>query len=160
MQELLCKDTKQCRHQSPATKPAANYKSMSHYAAMSAHLAAKGKVPEGPAVISLSSLPWREGDSAEVPSKGTCASTAAGLTALPAAASLHRPSTHTLGSCFCLHCLGGRYLGKELFLTPHTLRSFTTHPQKGNATLALIIVPPIPTADTHKPRATLGSRSW
>lgn len=51
---------------------------------MSAHLAAKGKVPEGPAVISLSSLPWREGDSAEVPSKGTCASTAAGLTALPA----------------------------------------------------------------------------
>lgn len=84
MQELLCKDTKQCWHQSPATKPAANYKSMSHYAAMSAHLAAKGKVPEGPAVISLSSLPWREGDSAEVPSKGTCASTAAGLTALPA----------------------------------------------------------------------------
>lgn len=63
----------------------------------------------------------------------------------------------TPGSCYCLHCLRGRYLGKDLLLTLHTLRSFITHPQKGNAILALITIPPIPMADTHKPWTTLGA---
>lgn len=49
----------------------------------------------------------------------------------------------TLGSCCCPHCLGGRYSGRELLLTLHTLRSFIAHPQKGSATLALITIPPI-----------------
>lgn len=47
----------------------------------------------------------------------------------------------TLGSSFCLHCLRERYLGKQVLLTLHTLRSYTTPPQKGNATLALLSHP-------------------
>lgn len=60
----------------------------------------------------------------------------------------------------------GMYLGKEPFLTLHTLWGFTTHPQKDSASLAAahkFSLPPLPMAGTPKlcacPQGTFGSRS-
>lgn len=75
----------QCWRQSPATKEAANStKNMSCYAALSAQFSCKNQVPQGPAIISLFTLPWRGDDSDKAPGEGICESTAAYPTALPA----------------------------------------------------------------------------